>query len=69
MEDKEITILMDTFYTGGLDSTDLELHFDRGRLAFFISDNSDYVQGYFRSVEDIEVVIKELQSYIDEVKK
>lgn len=67
MEDKFTIVLMDNLYHTD-DTTDLEIHIDRGRLAFFVSDASDYIQGYFRSVEDIELVIKELQNYVDGVK-
>jgi hypothetical protein len=50
---------------------EIEIVIDKGskKLGLRLSDSSDCVRGYFRSVEDIELVIKELQQYVDEVKK
>lgn len=65
----DLLTLLDTYNDGSSWTTDLDIGVYDGRLLLSMSDSSDYITGYFRSVEDIELVIKELQKYVDEVKK
>ena len=62
-------IMMDTFVNSIQHTTDCTVAVFNGRMEILLDDGCDQVNGLFRSVEDIELIIGYLQAYVDEVKK
>lgn len=57
--------LLDTYIDRVVtNTTGLTLDIQNDRLHIVLDDGVDYVQGYFRNIDDIKLMIKELEKYM-----